>query len=181
MSTWLKCRKRVPAVCRAGRLTFHWSGWLSACRGDRSYVLCTIPLGFRSTVSSVPPEKSHRRRDRLVLLVRLAQISLLSDVRFQRRQCGEVVKEVVLLNYPNFFTPNGDGVHDKWRIEYAIREPNIKINIFDRYGKLITVFGANSEGWDGTLNGNPLPSTDYWFVVEREDGRQLKGHFAMLR
>lgn len=95
--------------------------------------------------------------------------------------CGEVVKEVVLLNYPNFFTPNGDGVHDKWRIEYAIREPNIKINIFDRYGKLITVFGANSEGWDGTLNGNPLPSTDYWFVVEREDGRQLKGHFAMLR
>lgn len=95
--------------------------------------------------------------------------------------CGEVVKEVVLLNYPNYFTPNGDGVHDKWRIEYSILEPNMKINIFDRYGKLLTVFGSNSEGWDGTLNGNPLPSTDYWFVVVREDGRELKGHFAMLR
>ncbi|MCX2679843.1 T9SS type B sorting domain-containing protein [Galbibacter sp. EGI 63066] len=21
-------------------------------------------------------------------------------------------------------------------------------------------------GWDGTCNGNPLPSTNYWFMVE---------------
>lgn len=95
--------------------------------------------------------------------------------------CGEDMKEVVLLNYPNFFTPNGDGYNERWRIEYSIKEPHMKINIFDRYGKLITGFGSNSEGWDGTLNGVALPSTDYWFVVTREDGRELKGHFSMLR
>lgn len=95
--------------------------------------------------------------------------------------CGEDNKEVVLLNYPNFFTPNGDGYHDKWRIEYAVKEPHMKIHIFDRYGKMITSFGAMSEGWDGRLEGRDLPSTDYWFVVTREDGRELKGHFSMLR
>lgn len=95
--------------------------------------------------------------------------------------CGEINEEVVLLNYPNFFTPNGDGYNERWRIEYSIREPHMKVYIFDRYGKLITGFGSNSEGWDGTLNGVPLPSTDYWFVVTREDGRELKGHFSMLR
>ena len=95
--------------------------------------------------------------------------------------CGQDIKEVVLLNYPNYFTPNGDGHHDKWHIKYAIKEPNLSITVFDRYGKIITNFDSTSEGWDGTLNGIQLPSTDYWFVVKREDGREHRGHFAMLR
>lgn len=95
--------------------------------------------------------------------------------------CGMDVKEIVLMNYPNFFTPNGDGVHDKWRIKHSYLEPHMEITIFDRYGKVISSFDSKSEGWDGTLDGAKLPSTDYWFVVKREDGRELKGHFAMLR
>ena len=95
--------------------------------------------------------------------------------------CGEITQEVVLLNYPNYFTPNGDGEHDKWHISYSFKEPNFKVSIFDRYGKLITMLQANSDGWDGTLNGIQLPSTDYWFVATREDGRELRGHFSMLR
>lgn len=95
--------------------------------------------------------------------------------------CGESIQEVVLLNYPNYFTPNGDGQHDKWHVKYSFMEPNFNVAIFDRYGKLITTLSATSDGWDGTLNGIQLPSTDYWFVVNREDGRQLRGHFSMLR
>ncbi|HYD92771.1 MAG TPA: T9SS type B sorting domain-containing protein [Flavobacterium sp.] len=53
--------------------------------------------------------------------------------------------------------------------------------MFDRYGKLITGFGPNSPGWDGTLNGKKLPSTDYWFVVKRQNGKEYKGHFSMIR
>jgi gliding motility-associated-like protein len=95
--------------------------------------------------------------------------------------CGMDIEEVVLLHYPNYFTPNGDGVHDKWYIKYAIKEPNLKVQIYDRYGKMITAFGATSDGWDGTFNGLSLPSTDYWFVVTRQDGREYRGHFAMVR
>jgi gliding motility-associated-like protein len=95
--------------------------------------------------------------------------------------CGESIEEVVLMNYPNYFTPNGDGQHEKWHIKYSFMEPHFTVAIFDRYGKLITTLSATSDGWDGTLNGIQLPSTDYWFVVNREDGRQLRGHFAMLR
>lgn len=95
--------------------------------------------------------------------------------------CGQDIEEVVLLNYPRYFTPNGDGVHETWYIKHANMEPNLKVTVMDRYGKLITAFGSASNGWDGTLNGIQLPSTDYWFVVTREDGRELKGHFSMLR
>lgn len=95
--------------------------------------------------------------------------------------CGATTQEVVLLDYPNYFTPNGDGEHDKWHIKYSFKEPDFHVSIFDRYGKLITVLSATSEGWDGTLNGIQLPSTDYWFVATRQDGRELRGHFSMLR
>jgi gliding motility-associated-like protein len=95
--------------------------------------------------------------------------------------CGVVKKEVLLLSYPNFFTPNGDGTHDKWRIKYSYMEPEMTIQIFDRYGKLMTSIDPQGEGWDGTYNGIAVPSTDYWFVVTRANGQVHKGHFAMKR
>lgn len=95
--------------------------------------------------------------------------------------CGADSDEVALLHYPNYFTPNGDSHHDRWRIEYSLEEPNLKVDIYDRYGKLLISFGPQYEGWDGTYNGHPLPSTDYWFVVTRQDGRQHRGHFSLIR
>jgi gliding motility-associated-like protein len=95
--------------------------------------------------------------------------------------CGLDNGEVFLLTYPRFFTPNGDGVNERWRIKFSQMEPDMKIYIFDRYGKLITSFGASDTGWDGTYNGARLPATDYWFVVTRQDGRQMRGHFSMMR
>jgi gliding motility-associated-like protein len=95
--------------------------------------------------------------------------------------CGVVEEQVALLNYPKFFTPNGDGINETWRIPFSFFEPELYVFIYDRYGKLITGFDAQSHGWDGTYNGKKLPSTDYWFVVTRQDGRVHKGHFSMVR
>lgn len=96
-------------------------------------------------------------------------------------ECGTVDGEVFLLTYPKYFTPNGDGFHDFWKVEFSETEPHLKTYIFDRYGKLITGFLPDSPGWNGTLNGEPLPSTDYWFLVVRENGKTFRGHFAMKR
>lgn len=95
--------------------------------------------------------------------------------------CGETSSQVLLLNYPRFFTPNSDGINDFWRIEFGIYEPDMRISIFDRYGKLIKVFFGNEPGWDGTYNGKNLFSTDYWFTVERKNGMIKRGHFSMVR
>ncbi|WP_452602772.1 T9SS type B sorting domain-containing protein [Pontimicrobium sp. MEBiC06410] len=95
--------------------------------------------------------------------------------------CGIVNQEVYLLYYPNYFTPNGDGVHETWNIKNSNKEPQNVIYIFDRYGKLITQLKPTSHGWDGTLKGNPLPASDYWFVVYRQNGKRYTGHFTLKR
>lgn len=95
--------------------------------------------------------------------------------------CGQDKFETYILTYPKFFTPNGDGINEYWRIYQSVLEPDMLVYIYDRYGKLITGFDVKSKGWDGTLNGYKLPATDYWFVVKRQNGQELKGHFSMIR
>ena len=39
-------------------------------------------------------------------------------------------------------------------------------------------------GWDGTYNGQLMPSDDYWFTVSYEENgeqKEFKSHFAMKR
>lgn len=95
--------------------------------------------------------------------------------------CGIATESLYLLYYPNFFTPNNDGYNDTWQIINSIREPNNKIYIFDRYGKLLKQLSPMDAGWDGTFNGNQLPSNDYWFLLERQNGKTYRGHFTLKR
>lgn len=98
-----------------------------------------------------------------------------------KKGCGKIYQTVSLLYYKRYFTPNGDGINDTWNIENSSNEPNLKVVIYDRYGKALKSFDSDSVGWDGTYNGQLLFATDYWFVVTREDGRVLKGHFSLKR
>ena len=95
-----------------------------------------------------------------------------------------IIEGVQTINYPHYFTPNGDGIHDTWNIVGLSGQPNAKIYIFDRFGKLIKQISSTSPGWDGTYNGEPLPSTDYWFRVdylELANTKQFKAHFSLKR
>ena len=97
--------------------------------------------------------------------------------------CGIVEQEIAVLGVPKFFTPNGDGYNDTWKIRGANEKYNFNsiIYIFNRFGKLIKQIGTTGEGWDGTYNGSPLPADDYWYSIQFEDGRTAKGHFSLKR
>ncbi|MEO9888725.1 T9SS type B sorting domain-containing protein, partial [Nonlabens ulvanivorans] len=102
----------------------------------------------------------------------------------ERSGCGEIIVEVFVFGYPDYFTPNNDGYHDTWNIIGADRLPITTLYIFDRYGKLLKQLDTVGPGWDGNYNGQPLPSSDYWFKIEYEqDGRkgEATGHFALKR
>lgn len=95
--------------------------------------------------------------------------------------CKTIEIEVPILNYPKFFTPNGDGSNEVWNVNYLHFFPDARVTIFDRYGKVIKSYLGKQQGWDGTYNGHNLPSTDYWFTLEFSAGRIINGHFSMVR
>lgn len=97
--------------------------------------------------------------------------------------CGTVQEEVSILGIPKYFTPNGDGFNDFWNIKGVTLSNNNEalIYIFDRFGKLLKQISPIGQGWDGSYNGEMLPSEDYWYTVKLEDNRIFKGHFCLKR
>lgn len=96
-------------------------------------------------------------------------------------KCRITPKDVYILDYPKFFTPNADGHNDYWRIEnLEINYPNAKLTVFDRFGKLLKELGTDGD-WDGIFEGIAQPATDYWFVLELKNGTIIKGHFSLKR
>ncbi|MBX2826916.1 MAG: T9SS type B sorting domain-containing protein [Flavobacteriaceae bacterium] len=96
--------------------------------------------------------------------------------------------EFLVVGYPKFFTPNGDGIHDNWNVLGIETLSNPAVFIFDRYGKLLKQLDGTTLGWDGTFNGRALPSSDYWFRLdyERDDNgvfvaRSVRRHFTLVR
>ena len=97
--------------------------------------------------------------------------------------CGIAHQPIAVIGVPKFFTPNNDGFNDYWNIKGVNANFNSKtvIYIFDRYGKLLKQLLPSCQGWDGTFNGTPSPSDDYWYTAKFEDGREAKGHFSLKR
>ncbi len=87
------------------------------------------------------------------------------------------------ISIPEFFTPQGDGVNDTWDVVNILDSyPNATVTIYDRFGKKVAELNGSTSEWDGTYNGTPLPSTDYWYTVNiPEIDKVYNGHFTLLR
>lgn len=94
-----------------------------------------------------------------------------------------VTFDVMVVDYPRFFTPNNDGFNDYWNI-FELGSTPATLYIFDRTGKLLKQITPEGEGWDGTYNGAAMPASDYWFLVEYEENgvmKKFKSHFSLKR
>ncbi len=98
--------------------------------------------------------------------------------------CRDIDARVLpLLDVPNAFTPNGDGVNDRVFVRgYGITKLNWMI--FNRWGTKVFQTSDRKEGWDGTYKGGKQPKEVYHYVldVEFSDGKkyQKKGDITLL-
>lgn len=99
-----------------------------------------------------------------------------------RHNCPDTVSnQISVLDSPAFFTPNGDGINEVWKIQNLPNTSKTKLYIYNRFGKLLQQINQLEEGWNGKINGLDLPSDDYWFTLIFENNRIIKGHFALKR
>lgn len=97
--------------------------------------------------------------------------------------CGNDSAEFIILLVPKFFTPNGDTVNDVFSIAgMGSYYTNAVVTIYDRYGKVIVQLSRYNSSWDGTLKGEKLPATDYWYVIKLDSRTpEIRGHFSLIR
>jgi gliding motility-associated-like protein len=84
---------------------------------------------------------------------------------------------------PNTFTPNGDGINEKWLIQYLNDYPDCRVQVFTRTGQLVyqSARGYNIP-WDGNRNGKALPLDTYYYIIEPGNGRKpLTGFVTIVK
>jgi len=93
-----------------------------------------------------------------------------------------LVKVLKTPRIPNIFSPNNDGIHDKWEIPYLSSYPGCTVDIYNRYGQLVFHSIGYDRPWDGTVNGNPVPVGTYYYVIDPKHGRQkMAGYVDVIR
>jgi gliding motility-associated-like protein len=83
---------------------------------------------------------------------------------------------------PNIFSPNGDGIHDRWVISFLETYPGCTVEVFNRYGQRIYFSIGYTNPWDGTVNGKPVPVGTYYYIVDPKNGRvKQSGYVDIIR
>lgn len=90
------------------------------------------------------------------------------------------------LDFPNAFSPNGDGMNDIYRAKTDYQSiVEFKAVIYNRWGQKLYEWNNPASGWDGTYKGNPVKQGVYYVQVTAKgaDGRRfnIKKDVNLLR
>ncbi|WP_429380521.1 PKD domain-containing protein [Mucilaginibacter sp. UYCu711] len=83
---------------------------------------------------------------------------------------------------PNTFTPNNDGINDKWDIKYLDSFSGCTVDVFNRNGlKVFSSIGYKTP-WAGQSNTGDLPFGVYYYIIDLKNGRKpVSGYVTIIR
>lgn len=113
-------------------------------------------------------------------------------------ECNDIAIDLVLdvsenhcdntqIIIPQGFSPNGDGIGDRWEIVNIYSYPKNKLLVFNRWGEEVFSASPYLNDWDGKstsgLNKDDgLPVGTYWYILDLGDGSEiLKGYVYLNR
>jgi gliding motility-associated-like protein len=75
-------------------------------------------------------------------------------------------KNALCINVPSAFSPNGDTMNDTWILAQSQTYPNIKVKVFNRWGKVLFSSTGYGTPWDGSYNGKIVPAGTYYYTID---------------
>lgn len=92
------------------------------------------------------------------------------------------IKVITPIVIPNAFSPNNDGINDKWVIPSLKTYTNCEVLIFNRQGQKVYSSKGYNSPWDGTMNGQSLPVSTYYYVINLgNDKPKYTGWLYLIR
>ena len=100
----------------------------------------------------------------------------------QNQEVIQLFDDYVSLEFPNVFSPNGDGINDFFEVDFGYDlHQCVRLEIFDRWGQRIFLSSGNYHNWDGaTYTGRQVKEGVYFYVLE-VNGLVFKGNITLLR
>jgi gliding motility-associated-like protein len=102
--------------------------------------------------------------------------------------CGTSTDDVLVkvfdkIAIPNAFSPNGDGINDRWLIQPLDLFEESVTEVYNRYGQIVYRSRGYGTPWNGTNNGKPVPAGTYYYIIDLRVNKEpkLTGTVTILR
>jgi gliding motility-associated-like protein len=82
---------------------------------------------------------------------------------------------------PNAFSPNGDGINDRWEIDRLKQYPGCTVTVFNRWGQEVFKSQGYQQPWDGNFKGQPVPLATYYYVITLPGKQTYSGWVVILK
>lgn len=93
-----------------------------------------------------------------------------------------LVKSAAGIFVPTAFTPNSDGLNDRWHIPFLDPVMDALVVVYNVYGQEVYRAKAAVVDWDGTLKGKKQPPGAYTYMIIFSTKRKpMKGTFMLIR
>lgn len=79
------------------------------------------------------------------------------------------------------FSPNDDGINDNWEIPGIEAYPKAEVSIFNRWGQLLFFSIGYTTPWNGKFNNEPLPTGDYFYIIDLVNGTKFNGSMTLKK
>jgi len=106
-------------------------------------------------------------------------------------ECGTLSDQIkvtmyeCVLNMPNAFTPNNDGLNDIFRVKYPFPVKEFNMSIYNQWGQKIYSSADIEKGWDGTYQEANAPVGVYVWTISLTDThgkkQSAKGTVALIK
>jgi len=83
---------------------------------------------------------------------------------------------------PTAFTPNNDGLNDRWGISGLEIYPDCQVTVFNRWGQIVFQSSGYARPWDGSLKGQKFPTSSFVYLIDLKNGKKpLSGTVTIIR
>ena len=94
----------------------------------------------------------------------------------------KVLTRIKPYNIPNSFSPNADGINDKWVIKDIAAFPKVSVQVFTRNGYPVFSSEGVYKSWDGTAGNKLLPAGIYYYVIKvKPDSKPITGWVSIFK
>lgn len=86
------------------------------------------------------------------------------------------------VQFPQLFSPNGDGVNDFWLWTNTLNYEGCKLIVYNRFGKEVYAITSYDNSWDGRSSaGQPLEEEAYYYIVRCDNQKDITGAVRIVR
>lgn len=151
-------------------------------RGDSAYIKVRNPADFDSIIwppHILSPDYYVKEPGKYTVK---AYVNICAGTSvFYGAYNGGVIPPVTSAHAMPFFTPNGDGYNDEWKVNNKEIASPFELRIYNRAGSLVYSSENYNDDWKGEYNGNPLPQGTYYYVIIDNTGKKFTGTLSIIR